>query len=250
MAQGGAISGTSDPTLSDTQRYGKNFSYIFQVPTGNYQVSLFFAETYSGDFAAKKRVFNVLANGITAISNLDIYATVGANTALNEVLANIAPSGGVITLQFKTTTGTDANAVVEAVQVIPQPPGSIAMPSSRVVSPAADLAGTPSPTPEPERGQTLLPSVVAVPNISRSGQPVDFRVQLTQAAQLNLTLYSILGEKVYRAAAAGNPGLNTMVWSLENSSGNPVASGLYFYLLVAEGTPGSFQQSGKVVVLH
>jgi len=119
--QGTAINGTVNPTLYDTQRYGGSFSYVFNVPAGNYQVSLLFSETYSGDFAAGDRVFNVLVNGVTVLANLDVYAQAGANTALNEVLNNIASSGGAITLQFVGTASKDNNAMVEAVQIIPQP---------------------------------------------------------------------------------------------------------------------------------
>ena len=119
--QGTSISGTSDPTLYDTQRYGGNFSYVFNVPAGTYQLTLDFAETYPGDFAVGDRVFNVLVNGVTVLSNLDVFAQVGANAALNETINNITPSGGAITIQFAGTTSRDTNAVVEALQIIPQP---------------------------------------------------------------------------------------------------------------------------------
>ena len=122
VASGGAVTGTNDSTLYDTQRYGTDFNYSFNVPAGTYQVTLLFAETYSGDFGTGDRVFNVAINGVTVLSNLDVYAQVGANTALNEVINNIAPSGGVITITFTGTTSTDGNAMVEALQIIPMPP--------------------------------------------------------------------------------------------------------------------------------
>ncbi len=148
--QGGAITGTSNPTLYDTQRYGGSFSYVFNVPAGTYQVTLLFAETYSGDFAAGDRVFNVLANGVTVLANLDIFAKVGANTALNEALNNIAPNGGAITLQFMGTPSKDANAVVEAIQVIPQPQTPTFTPTSTATltptfTATATLTNTPTP---------------------------------------------------------------------------------------------------------
>ena len=147
--QGTTIAGTSNPTLYDTQRYGTSFSYVFNVPAGDYQITLLFAETYSGDFAAGDRVFNVLANGATVLANLDIYALVGANTALNEVLNNVAPSGGKITLQFVGTTSKDGNAVVEAIQIIPQPFTPTATPTNSATSTATKTVtntATPSPT--------------------------------------------------------------------------------------------------------
>ena len=121
IGQGTTISGTSDATLYDTQRYG-TFSYSFNVPAGSYQVTLKLAETYSGDFSTGARIFNITVNGTGAASNLDIFSQVGSNTADDKVINNVSPSGGVITIQFTPGSGTDANAVVEAIQVIPQPP--------------------------------------------------------------------------------------------------------------------------------
>ncbi len=121
IAEGTTISGTSDATLYDTQRYGTSFSYSFNVPAGSYQVSLLFAETYSGDFAKGDRVFNVAINGTTDLSDLDVYSDVGSNAADVKVINNVSPSGGVITITFTGGTSTDTNAMVDAIQIIPQP---------------------------------------------------------------------------------------------------------------------------------
>jgi hypothetical protein len=117
----GALPGTADQTLYQSQRYGSSFSYTFNVPAGSYQLTLKFAETYSGDFAKGDRLFNVAVNGTQVLTNFDIYATAGGNAALDEVFNNIAPSGGVITIQFTGTSSSDTNAVLEAIQIIPQP---------------------------------------------------------------------------------------------------------------------------------
>ncbi len=143
-AEGGAVTGTSDSTLYDTQRYGSNFSYSFNVPAGAYQVTLKFAETYSGDFANGDRVFNVAINGTTVLANLDVYSQVGANTADDKVINNVSPSGGVITIQFTGTSSADTSAMVEAIQVIPQP----ATPTS-TFTPTLTRTGTPTFTATP-----------------------------------------------------------------------------------------------------
>jgi microsomal dipeptidase-like Zn-dependent dipeptidase len=88
--------------------------------------------------------------------------------------------------------------------------------------------------------------VAAVPNISRDDQPIQFRVNLSQAAPIQLTLYSLMGEKVAQLMAEGNPGVTTLAWGLTNQSGSSAASGLYFYIVNA----GGLTQMGKVVVLH
>jgi glucuronoarabinoxylan endo-1,4-beta-xylanase len=94
VASGGAVTGTSDSTLYDTQRYGTSFSYTFNVPAGSYQVTLKFAETYSSDYTTGARVFNVAVNGTTVVSNLDIYGQVGSNTVDDKVINNVSPAEG------------------------------------------------------------------------------------------------------------------------------------------------------------
>jgi len=148
--QGTAITGATDPALYDTQRWGANFSYAFNVPAGNYQVSLYFAETAAADDGVGDRVFNVLADGTTVLANLDIFAQVGANAALVKTFNVTAPQTGIITLQFTGTNSPDANAVVEAIQIIPQPATPTATNSATRTftgTPTSTASMTPSSTP-------------------------------------------------------------------------------------------------------
>ena len=145
VAEGGAVTGTSDSTLYDTQRYGNSFNYSFNVPAGTYQVTLKFAETYSGDFATGDRVFNVAVNGTTVLSSLDVYSQAGGNAADDKVINNVSPSGGVITIQFAGTSSADTSAMVDALQVIPQPVLSTSTPT-RTNSPTSTVTGTPTST--------------------------------------------------------------------------------------------------------
>ena len=156
VASGGTITGTSDSTLYDTQRYGASFSYSFNVPAGSYQVTLKFAETYSGDDSTGSRVFNVVINGTTVTPNLDIYSQVGANTADDQVYNNISPSGGVITIQFTATSGTDLNAVLEALQIIP-------MPATPTFTSTATRTTTPTSTPTKTNHPTGTPTFSTTP---------------------------------------------------------------------------------------
>jgi hypothetical protein len=80
-------------------------------------VTLKFAETYFT--AAGDREFNVLINGTTELTNLDIFKTAGgANKAIDEVFNNIASSGGVITISFGPASVN--NALIDSIQIIPQ----------------------------------------------------------------------------------------------------------------------------------
>jgi putative component of membrane protein insertase Oxa1/YidC/SpoIIIJ protein YidD len=111
------------------------------------------------------------------------------------------------------------------------------------------FTSTETPTPVPTRG-ALLQSVVAAPNLSTGGQPIQFLVNLSRPAQVRLNLYALTGEQVYSAQAEGGQGLNTLIWKLQNQAGQSVASGLYIYEL--QVNDGTTQESrvGKAVVLH
>jgi len=156
IAQGGTISGTNDSTLYDTQRFG-TFSYSFNVPAGSYQVTLKLAETYSGDMSTGARIFNISINGTAVASNLDIFSQVGGNTADDKVFNNVSPSGGVITIQFASAGGTDANALVEALQVIPQPATPTFTRTNTPVPPTATPTSTASSTATLTKTNTAVP---------------------------------------------------------------------------------------------
>ena len=93
---GASVSGTSDPTLYSTERYG-DCTYSVSVPNGDYLVTLHFAENYHT--SSGSRVFNVRIEGNQVISNLDIYAVVGGNAAY--VTENqMTISDGEINIEF------------------------------------------------------------------------------------------------------------------------------------------------------
>jgi hypothetical protein len=79
-----AINGTNDDALYQTERYGPDgtLSYQLPVPNGKYRVVLHFAEFYWNE--AGKRLFDVSLEGNTVLDNYDIFAKVGANTAVTE----------------------------------------------------------------------------------------------------------------------------------------------------------------------
>jgi hypothetical protein len=107
-----AISGTADATLYQSERYG-NFSYSVPMTNGSYNVTLKFAEGYFS--AAGQRIFNVAVNGATVISNLDIYAKAGKNTAY-DVVVPATVSNGTLTIQFTSVVN---NAEVRAIKIVP-----------------------------------------------------------------------------------------------------------------------------------
>jgi hypothetical protein len=92
--------------------------------------------------------------------------------------------------------------------------------------------------------------VVPAPNISRSGEPIQFEVTLGTSAQIKLVLYSLLGEQVYQTTVQGEVGVNNLLWQVRNQSNNPVASGIYIFTIQAIDGEGVQNKVGKVLVLH
>ncbi len=68
--------------LFQTERFdkpaGANLLWDFPVAPGQYEVRLYFAETFSGAFASGVRVFDVAIEGATVLDNYDIFADVGS----------------------------------------------------------------------------------------------------------------------------------------------------------------------------
>jgi hypothetical protein len=81
------ILGTNDDEIFRSERVDFNFAYEIPVVNGDYELDLYFAEIFFGAAGGTTggsglRVFNVSVEGTEVISNLDIYDTVGAETAL------------------------------------------------------------------------------------------------------------------------------------------------------------------------
>jgi hypothetical protein len=108
------VTGTSDPTLYQSERSGTTVTYQIPVATGNYEVTLDFAENYWN--AAGKRVFNVTIEGQTVLQNFDIWALVGKNAALQETFV-VAVSDGMLNI---VGTASVDQAKFSAIQVIPR----------------------------------------------------------------------------------------------------------------------------------
>jgi hypothetical protein len=92
-----AITGTVDDRLYQSERYG-DFSYNIPLESGDYEVTLKFAEiTVTG---VGQQIFNVLIEGTTVLSNLDLVAKVGANVAY-DVIIPATVVDGVLNIAFQ-----------------------------------------------------------------------------------------------------------------------------------------------------
>ena len=105
------ITGTEDQKLYQTERFGNNFSINIPADNGTYRVTLMFAEIYWDEPGT--RVFNVSIEGEQVLSNMDIYAEVGKNTANNKTF-EVTITDGKINIDFITITD---NAKISAIKV-------------------------------------------------------------------------------------------------------------------------------------
>ncbi|HEY2460051.1 MAG TPA: malectin [Candidatus Acidoferrum sp.] len=113
------VTGTTDPALYRTQRWNASRTtaliYSFPVADGSYQVNLYFAETFASTQHPGARVFNVKIQGEPAFTNLDVFAAVGANKALEKTAtANVA--NGRLTIEFDDEV---QNAEINAIEILP-----------------------------------------------------------------------------------------------------------------------------------
>jgi hypothetical protein len=115
------VSGTEDPELFVSERYG-HFSYAIPVDVrGRYTVVLHFAEFYFGEQAiggggVGSRVFNVYCNGQTLLKNFDIYKEAGSLRLVSKVFKNVEPSPqGKINLTFEPVAN---NATISGMEIL------------------------------------------------------------------------------------------------------------------------------------
>jgi hypothetical protein len=91
--------------------------YAIPLANGTYTVKLRFAET-SSVTTAGQRVFNVSLEGATVLSNFDIYAVVGRNTALVKTFSTTV-SDGVLNIGF---TAVAAKPEINGIEITPPSP--------------------------------------------------------------------------------------------------------------------------------
>ena len=112
------IDGTSDDKIFQSERWGKPFSYAVNVPTGDYDVRLYFAEIFFDQ--PGKRVFDIQIEGVTVRSQFDVLDVVPAFTAVVHNYA-VEVSDGVLNVAFVPTV---QNAKLSGMEVIARTPSS------------------------------------------------------------------------------------------------------------------------------
>jgi hypothetical protein len=108
------VQNTDDDDLYLVYRFGENFSYNIPVANGAYTVRLHFAEIFQD--APNERLFSVdVENGQGVLTDLDLVATAGAETALIEEFTDVVVGDGNMTIAFSFSLD---NALINAIEVI------------------------------------------------------------------------------------------------------------------------------------
>ncbi|MDR0811556.1 MAG: malectin, partial [Paludibacter sp.] len=147
------INGTADRQLFQTFRYGRDkLKYEFPLPDGEYQVELYFVETWWGRDKSMNcegfRIFDVAISGETVLKNLDIWLEAGgANTALKKTVKGKAQNG-ILEISFPQTLA--GQATVSAI--------AISSPNKNI-KPAPSSAATRAVLPFPEERESV-PAVI------------------------------------------------------------------------------------------
>ncbi|MBP7050909.1 MAG: hypothetical protein KBE65_07840 [Phycisphaerae bacterium] len=94
---GNPMADTEHDALYQTVTYGMK-AYRLKVPNGTYAVRLQFCEPHYGE--AGKRVFGVTLQGRKVIDELDVFAKVGKNRALDYAFPDVEVTDGMLEIQF------------------------------------------------------------------------------------------------------------------------------------------------------
>ena len=113
------IQRTQDDVLHQSARWDSRdateLSYVFNVPNGNYRVNLYFTEAYSATSKVGGRLFSVLLENVKVITNLDIFAEAGHDTALIKSFDTAVTDGNLnITFQH----GAIEDPEIAAIEVL------------------------------------------------------------------------------------------------------------------------------------
>ena len=115
----GPIQGTLDEFLFLTNRWDSGalpeMTCSYVVQPGDYQVTLYFAETNTNNFTIGARVFDVNIEGALAFGGIDMFLEAGGNTALLKT-TTVTVNDGQLDIQFLHQA---KNPLIKAIEILP-----------------------------------------------------------------------------------------------------------------------------------
>jgi hypothetical protein len=147
------IANTDDDKLYQSERWGMS-EYKFDVPNGQYQIELRFAEIYEN--AVGRRVFDILIEGSSAAYHLDVFAAAGGRYKAYDRAFIAAVNDGQLNIGFANVVGA---AKISALRVTLLPPPT----PTASATPPQTATPTISPTPTSTATPIHSPTVTATP---------------------------------------------------------------------------------------
>jgi RHS repeat-associated protein len=144
------VYGTDDPLLYQTWREGGLVEYKFDVPPGLYQATFKWADMEYTEPA--ERTFEVLANGVTVLSHVDVVSQASPQSAYDVTLNDLLVNNGTLDIQF-VTDNQWIGAFISAIQVRGEQTLPTATPTGAFTPPPTDTF-TPTPTQTPTETNT------------------------------------------------------------------------------------------------
>jgi hypothetical protein len=120
------IAGTTNPVMYQTGRWCSR-GYALPIGNGSFTLRLHFAEII--DTAAGNRIFNVLAEGQTLLSNFDIYKEVGSYRALIKEFP-VTVGDGTLNIAFTDVKDCSKISAIEVLSNNQAPAVSITSPAN------------------------------------------------------------------------------------------------------------------------
>jgi predicted alpha-1,2-mannosidase len=115
-----SVANAAPAGVYQTERYGRDFSYIYPVPKdGCYLVRLHFAEIF--DDAAGRRLENIYINGQPVLKDFDIFAVAGGlNKAVVKEFSGVTPDdrGNIVIRVTTTPNSPDKNAKISGLEIV------------------------------------------------------------------------------------------------------------------------------------
>ena len=171
---GGAdISNVANPAIYALQRWmSGDLNYYFNLPNGNYMVTLKFAESYFD--SPGQRVFNVNLNGATAVPNLDIFKAAGGANLAYDLPIPVTITNGWLNIQLQRIIQNPSLAAIDIEAILPEPIATVSPQALTFGSQNLGVAGTPQPVTVSNPGNASL----SISSFSLAGaNPADFSVQ-------------------------------------------------------------------------
>ncbi|MBN1154183.1 T9SS type A sorting domain-containing protein [candidate division KSB1 bacterium] len=206
------IASTDEDKIYQSERWGLS-SYQFDVPNGDYDVTLLFAEIYF--YSSGKRVFHVDLEGRRVLTNFDIYKEAGHDHALNKAFRVTVPDGQ-LNINFVPAIEDPKIAGIEIRKI-----------ESRMIAWDGEESSS-------VNAEISLPTEHVLyqnyPNPFNPSTTISF--DLSEETSVKIDIYNSLGQCISTLLNGKMPaGMHSIVWNVDENSAMPLSSGVYFCVL-------------------